>query len=125
MVAVPDSGRLSGLRMRTGCGPRRPGSFAFFDNLVVVIGILKECRGGVRKHVSEAFSQGDEREKSLILGVAGSGGKPRRTRSEIQGSAFDSKVSVPCPARGMVGERSIRVVKLQRAHGGCLGIRRL
>jgi hypothetical protein len=54
--------------MRTGCGPRRPGSFAFIDNLVVVIGILKECRGGVRKHVSEAFSQGDEREKIVDPG---------------------------------------------------------
>lgn len=73
MEDVPESGSPSGFRMRTGRGPRRPGSFAFLDNLVVVIGILKECRRGVRKHVSEAFSQGDEREKIVDPGCGGLG----------------------------------------------------
>jgi hypothetical protein len=73
MLVFPDSGFLIGLRMRTGRGPRRPGSFAFFDNLVVVIGILKECRRGVREHVLEAFSQGDEREKIVDPGCGGLG----------------------------------------------------
>ena len=54
--------------MRTGCGPRRPGSFVFFDNLVVVIGILKECRRDAFRRVLEAFSQGEERENIVDPG---------------------------------------------------------
>ncbi len=68
----------------------------------------------------EAFSQGlnffsrpfgagvKEREKSL---------PSRLPRKESGGSKASEEV--------FVREHSIRVVKLQRAHGGCLGIRRL
>jgi hypothetical protein len=68
----------------------------------------------------EAFSQGlnffsrpardgvKEREKSL---------PSRLPRKESGGSKASEKM--------LVREHSIRVVKLQRAHGGCLGIRRL
>jgi hypothetical protein len=50
--------------MRVGARWFGPGSFSFFDNLVVVIGILKECRGNgacgllLDASRSEAFSQG-------------------------------------------------------------------
>ena len=56
--------------------PCRPGSFAFIDNLVVVIGILKECRW-MRANAFLTRSPKAKSEKiSLILGVAGSSGKP-------------------------------------------------
>jgi hypothetical protein len=74
MLDFPIWEKPDGRRMRAGRGPRRPGSFAFIDNLVVVIGILKECRR-MRANAFLTRSPKAKSEKiSLILGVAGSSG---------------------------------------------------
>ena len=127
-----------GLRVVVGCVCGR--LVSFIDNLVVVVGILKECRrsppfGGW----PEAFSQGSAFHSSgqvYLAGVCGRSEKrycpeeSARLPAVIRGfessqSRGDSS-SVQFSRKGVLDcERSIRVVKLLRAHGGCLGIRRL